>query len=315
MVDLNGADLNLLVSLDALIEEGNVTKAAVRLNVSQPALSAQLARLRDIFRDPLLVPSKTGRGMIPTARALELRGPLRGALKELETVVKRPPIFDPSTVERTFAIATSDLLTVVLGEGLIARVQKVAGPGVRVSFRSQNPDLIADQLEHGQIDLAIGDERNAQYGMKSIKLFDDRFFMAQRRGHPRGTKPLDLDTYCRLSHVLVSNAGSGSFRGKIDEQLEEIGRRRRVVLSVHQFILVPMFLRITDYVATLPDRFLYRFNDDLDRYELPFKSRGFTVSASWHPRNEADPAHIWLREQLVAVAAGAADGWSRSANE
>jgi DNA-binding transcriptional LysR family regulator len=203
----------------------------------------------------------------------------------------------------------------VLGEGLIARVQKVAGPGVRVSFRSQNPDLIADQLEHGQIDLAIGDERNAQYGMKSIKLFDDRFFMAQRRGHPRGTKPLDLDTYCRLSHVLVSNAGSGSFRGKIDEQLEEIGRRRRVVLSVHQFILVPMFLRITDYVATLPDRFLNRFNDDLDRYELPFKSRGFTVSASWHPRNEADPAHIWLREQLVAVAAGAADGWSRSANE
>jgi DNA-binding transcriptional LysR family regulator len=304
MVDLNGADLNLLVSLDALIEEGNVTKAAVRLNVSQPALSAQLARLRDIFRDPLLVPSKTGRGMIPTARALELRGPLRGALKELETVVKRPPIFDPSTVERTFAIATSDLLTVVLGEGLIARVQKVAGPGVRVSFRSQNPDLIADQLEHGQIDLAIGDERNAQCAMKSIKLFDDRFFMAQRRGHPRGTKPLDLDTYCRLSHVLVSNAGSGSFRGKIDEQLEEIGRRRRVVLSVHQFILVPMFLRITDHVATLPERFLDRFNDDLDRYELPFKSRGFTVSASWHPRNEVDPAHIWLRNELIAVAAG-----------
>jgi DNA-binding transcriptional LysR family regulator len=304
MIDLNGADLNLLVSLDALIEEGNVTKAAARLNVSQPALSAQLARLRDIFRDPLLVPSKTGRGMIPTARALELRGPLRGALKDLESVVKRPPVFDPLTVERTFAIATSDLLTAVLGEGLIARVQKVAGPGVRVSFRSQNPDLIADQLEHGQIDLAIGDERNAQYGMKSIKLFDDHFFMAQRRGHPRGTKPLDLDTYCSLSHVLVSNAGSGSFRGKIDEQLEEIGRRRRVVLSVHQFILVPMFLRITDHVATLPERFLDRFNDDLDRYELPFKSRGFTVSASWHPRNEADPAHIWLRGELIAVAAG-----------
>jgi DNA-binding transcriptional LysR family regulator len=261
MIDLNGADLNLLVSLDALIEEGNVTKAAARLNVSQPALSAQLARLRDIFRDPLLVPSKTGRGMIPTARALEVRGPLRGALKDLESVVKRPPIFDPLTVERTFAIATSDLLTAVLGEGLIARVQKIAGPGVRVSFRSQNPDLIADQLEHGQIDLAIGDERNAQCGMKSIKLFDDHFFMAQRRGHPRGTKPLDLDTYC-------------------------------------------MFLRITDHVATLPERFLNRFNDDLDRYELPFKSRGFTVSASWHPRNEVDPAHIWLRNELIAVAAG-----------
>jgi DNA-binding transcriptional LysR family regulator len=303
MLDLKGADLNLLVSLDALIEEGNVTKAAARLNVSQPALSAQLARLRDLFRDPLLVPSKSGRGMIPTARALELRGPLHVALKDIETVIKRPPIFDPLTVERTFAIATSDHLTVVLGEGLIARVQKVAGPGVRVSFRSLSPDLIADQLERGQVDLVIGDERNVLSGMKSSKLFDDRFLMAQRKGHPRGRKPLDLKTYCSLSHVLVSMSG-GSFRGEIDEQLEKIGRRRRVVLSVHQFIHAPMFLRITDYVATLPERFLNRFSDGLDRYELPFKSRGFTVSASWHPRNQADPAHIWLRNELTAVAAG-----------
>jgi DNA-binding transcriptional LysR family regulator len=303
MLDFKGADLNLLVSLDALIEEGNVTKAAARLNVSQPALSAQLGRLRDLFRDPLLVPSQSGRGMIPTARALELRGPLHVALKDIETVIKRPPIFDPLTVERTFAIATSDHLTVVLGEGVIARVQKVAGPGVQVSFRSLSPDLIADQLERGQVDLVIGDERNVLSGMKSTKLFDDRFLMAQRKGHPRGRRPLDLKTYCSLSHVLVSMSG-GSFRGEIDEQLEKIGRRRRVVLSVHQFIHAPMFLRITDYVATLPERFLNRFSDGLDRYELPFKSSGFSVSASWHPRNQADPAHIWLRNELIAVAAG-----------
>jgi DNA-binding transcriptional LysR family regulator len=283
--------------------------AAARLNVSQPALSAQLARLRDLFRDPLLVPSKTGRGMIPTARALELRGPLHVALKDLETVIKRPPTFDPLTMDRTFAIATTDHLTVVLGEGLIARVQKSAGPGVRVSFRSPIPDLIADQFERGQVDLLIGDERSIPSGMESRKLFDDRFLMAQRRSHPRGTKPLDLNTYCSLSHVLVSTSGSGSFRGEIDEQLEKIGRRRRVILSVHQFIHAPMFLRITDYVATLPERFLNRFSDELDTFELPFKSRGFTVSASWHPRYQADPAHIWLREQLDAVAAaGDPDG-------
>jgi DNA-binding transcriptional LysR family regulator len=313
MIDLKGADLNLLVSLDALIEEGNVTKAAARLNVSQPALSAQLARLRDLFRDPLLVPAKTGRGMIPTARALELRGPLHGALKDIETVIKRPPIFDPLTVERAFAIATSDHLTVVLGEGLIERVQKVAGPGVRVSFRSPSPDLIATQLERGQVDLLIGDERNVPSGMNSRQVFDDHFLMAQRRDHPRGTKPLDLKTYCSLSHVLVSMSG-GSFRGEIDEQLEEIGRKRRVVLSVHQFIHAPIFLRITDYVATLPARFLNRFSDELDTFELPFKSRGFTVSACWHPRYQADPAHIWLREHLVA-AAGDIDRQVRPANE
>ena len=125
--------------------------------------------------------------------------------------------------------------------------------------------------------------------------------MAQRRGHPRGRKPLDLKTYCNLSHVLVSTGG-GSFRGDIDEQLEKIGRRRRVVLSIHQFILAPMFLRITDCVATLPARFVDRFTDDLDTFELPFKARGFTLSAAWHARNQADSGHIWLREQLSAIA-------------
>jgi DNA-binding transcriptional LysR family regulator len=216
-----------------------VTKAAARLNVSQPALSAQLARLRDLFRDPLLVPSNTGRGMIPTARALELRDPLHGALKDLETVIKRPPLFDPLTAERAFAITATDHITVVLGAGLIARVQKVAGLGVRLSFRSPRPELIATQLERGEVDLLIGDERDVRSGMKSRRLFEDVFLMAQRKGHPRGTQPLDIETYCSLSHVLVSTTGTGSFRGVIDEQLETIGRQRRVVLSVHQFSHAP----------------------------------------------------------------------------
>src|ERR1700729_3253120 len=111
MIDLNGADLNLLVSLDALIEEGNVTKAAERLNISQPALSAQLARLRDLFHDPLLVSAKGGRGMVPTPRALELKLPLHLALKDLEAVVKRAPAFDPLGADRIFSIAVSDAMS------------------------------------------------------------------------------------------------------------------------------------------------------------------------------------------------------------
>jgi len=130
--------------------------------------------------------------------------------------------------------------------------------------------------------------------------------MAQRKGHPRGKKVLDLDTYCSLSHVVVSNSGSGSFRGDIDEQLEKIGRRRHVALSVHQFVVVPMFLLITDYVAVLPSRLLDRFTDQLDAFELPFEARGYNISAAWHPRNHADPGHIWLREQFSAIAASRA---------
>src|SRR5262249_32205773 len=163
------------------------------------------------------------------------------ALNDLEALVKRPPAFDPLTADRSFAIAASDNATVVLGAGLIERIQKVAGPGVRVSFRSPNPDLIATQLERGELDLLISSERMVPTDMKSRKLIEERYLMAQRKGHPRGRKPLDLKTYCNLSHVLVSTGG-GSFRGDIDEQLEKIGRRRRVVLSIHQFILAPMFL-------------------------------------------------------------------------
>jgi len=306
MIDLKGYDLNLLVSLDALIDEANVTRAAARLNISQPALSAQLARLRDLFRDPLLVPSSTGRGMIPTARALELRIPLNVALRELETVIKRPAAFDSLTADRTFAIAASDNATVVLGVGLIEQVQKIAGPGVRVSFRTPSPDLIATQLERGEVDLLIGSERMVPKDMRTSRLVDERYLMAQRKGHPRGKKALDLKTYCNLSHILVSTSG-GSFRGDIDEQLEKVGRRRRVVLSVHQFILAPMLLRITDCVATLPARFVYRFADELDTFDLPFKARGFSLSAAWHLRNQADPGHIWLRKRLSAVAGRSRD--------
>ena len=302
MIDFRGADLNLLVSLDALIEEANVTKAAERLNISQPALSAQLARLRDLFHDPLLVSAKSGRGMVPTPRALELKLPLHLALKDLEAVIKRPPIFDPLSSDRTFSIAASDYVAAVLGVGLIASAQKLAGPDVRISFRTPNPDLIAVQLERGQLDLLITDLRNVPHGITIQRLYDGHYVMAQRKGHPRGTRPLDLDTYCSLSHILVSNSGTGGFRGDIDEQLEKIGRRRNVVYSVHQFVLVPMLLRTTNCVAALPSWLPDRFTSELDAFELPFVPRGYTVSAAWHPRYDADPAHIWLRDQISAVA-------------
>ena len=126
--------------------------------------------------------------------------------------------------------------------------------------------------------------------------------MAQRKGHPRGKKPVDLDAYCGLSHVLVSNSGTGSFHGDIDEQLDKLGRRRNVVLSVHQFVLVPLILRMTDYVALLPSRLLERFSGELDTFELPFVARSFTVSMAWHQRNHADHGHIWLRNQINEVA-------------
>jgi DNA-binding transcriptional LysR family regulator len=210
MIDLRGIDLNLLVSLDALLAESNVTRAAERLHLTQPAVSTQLARLRQIFGDPLLIPAETGRGMTRSARALALMEPLHAALKNLEVVVRHQPAFDPHSDVRRFVIAANDNATSVLGLPLMERLPELAGQGVRIAFVVADQPSTAERLERGEIDLLLGSERMIPASMKARKLFDERFVFVQRKGHPRGTAPLDLDTYCALNHVLVSTSG-GSF--------------------------------------------------------------------------------------------------------
>lgn len=300
MDDLRAIDLNLLRSLDVLIEEANVTHAAARLGVTQPGMSAQLARLRALFHDPLLVPSERGRGMAPTSRALELRAPLHAALKDLEAVVRVPARFDPRTDARTFAIAATDNAVVVLGLPLIERLRQAAGREIRLSFSSTGAD-VASELERGEIDLLIGSERMVPPAMKARKLLEESYVMIQRKGHPRGSAPADIEAYCAMEHVLVSTSG-GSFHGFIDEQIEKLGYRRSVALSVHQFVIAPLVVASTDFVSTLPRRLAARFADRVDLFELPFSARGFSLFAAWHPRAHADPALIWLRNQLVEVA-------------
>ena len=301
-------DLNLLASLDVLIEETNVTRAAMRLGLSQPALSAQLARLRDLFGDPLLVPSETGRGMVPTARALALRDPLHTALKDLKTIMRRPPDFDPRCDTRDFAISSSDLATTILGFPLVERIREVAGSGIRLSFRNLPPnDSGGTALERGDVDLVIGAGQHLPASMKVFKLFDERYVAIRRKDQPHGTGTLDLAGYCEVDHLVVSPI-NGDFCGSVDEQLKILGRRRHVVLSVPQFILAPMIVERTDLVATIPERFARRFADRVDVSELPFRTPDFSLFAAWHPRSHEDPAHIWLRNWLAELAQTSARG-------
>ncbi|WP_408508234.1 LysR substrate-binding domain-containing protein [Paraburkholderia sediminicola] len=172
----------------------------------------------------------------------------------------------------------------------------------RVAFVIGDQPTAASRLESGEIDLLLGSDRMIPPSMKARKLYDEHFVFVQRKGHLRGTAPLDLDTYCALDHVLVSTSG-GSFHGFMDEHLDELGRERRVALSVQHFTLVPDLLSNTDYVSTLPSRFAARYVDRLDIFALPFDARGFTLYAGWHPRNQADPALVWLRETLAGLAA------------
>lgn len=297
---LRGADLALLVALDVLLEECNVTRAAARLNMSQPALSAQLARLRQLVGDPLLIPAEGGRGMTPTARGLAIRAPLRAALRELNAVLQNGSVFSPETDRRTFQIGASDNGFVMVGLDLMRRVTEAA-PGVRLGFRSLPGELAAELLERGDVDLMIAADFAIPRAMKRRALVNDRYVMAQRKGHPRGRMPPDLEQYRALRHLIVSGDGGG-FHGFMDDSLRELGLTRDVVISVQQYHLAPLVLEATDLVCVLPERFLRRFADKLDLLTLPVEVQGFALSAAWHPRLHADPAHRWLRDQLIDIA-------------
>lgn len=299
---LRASDLALLGSLDVLLEEKNVTRAAARLHVSQPALSAQLARLRELVGDPLLLPSRQGRGMTPTARALAIRDPLRAALQQLDAALACGARFDPARDARTFQLLASDNGTVTVGLDLLRRIA-VTAPHVQVAFQTVPAHQAEDWLERGAADLLIAADFSVPRGLQAQQLVQERYVMAQRKGHPRGMLAPDLEAYCMLGHVIVSGDG-GNFHGFVDDVLARHGRTRRVLVSVQQYHLAPLVLGVTDHVCVLPERFLRRF-DQLDLFPLPaeIEVAGFAMTAAWHPRHEADAAHRWLRETLFAAAA------------
>jgi DNA-binding transcriptional LysR family regulator len=293
-------DLNLLLAFDVLLEEANVTHAARRLGLSQPAMSARLARLRELFTDPLLVPSQDGRGMVPTARALALRAPLREALTRLWRVIEPPAAFEPRTSQRTFTLALNDNVATMLSGLLAAAVREAGGEHVRLAFVQPGADLAA-KLEAGTLDLALGSSVSMSGPFQRRHLFDERYQTARRKGHP-WSEPLDLEAFCSLHHVIVSSEGGG-FAGLVDRELARLGRTRHVAVSLQSYAVVPTLLAQTDYLCTLPRRLLQRFADQLLLCEPPLALPTYSLSAFWHARDQEDPAHTWLRERLFALAA------------
>ncbi|NDL65668.1 LysR family transcriptional regulator [Acerihabitans arboris] len=295
MINLQRLDLNLLVTLDVLLAEHNVTRAALRLNLSQPSVSVHLAKLREIFGDPLLLPGP--RGMIPTPRAGELREPLRHALDALSHALAPAAPFDPSRSSHTWRVAASDysestaLLPALPGLRLMA-------PGSRLAVLAQVPSLIARQAEQGEIDLAFHTSEGSPAGLHRRVLFAEKYVLAGRAGHPCLKKPPTLAQFCELDQVIVSPDGGG-FQGITDKTLAKAGLTRRVVLSVPHFLLVMSVLASTDLVAMLPSR-LVRNAAALRVVEPPVDVEGFELAMLWHERSHRDPAHQWLRGHIAA---------------
>ncbi|WP_410210072.1 LysR family transcriptional regulator [Aquirhabdus sp.] len=284
----------MLLTLDTLLIEHNVTRAAERLNLSQPSVSVQLGKLREILGDPLLLPGP--RGMLPTARANQLREPLRHALEALEHAIMPASPFTPETATHTWRVSATDYMDVTVLLPMLQGLYRAA-PHTRLAVLDMVPVQIARQLEHGEIDLAFHTRHDSPLHLHQRLLFKEHYVLVGRVGHPQLHSKLTLAQFCALGHVLVSPDGGG-FYGVTDTVLAALGLSRHVVLSVPHFLFATTVLANTDLVSVLPSR-LVRDNPQLQMIEPPIEVPGFEMAMLWHERSHRDPAHQWLREFMV----------------
>lgn len=296
-MDIKSADLALLTTLDVLLAERNVTRAAGRLGLSQPAVSTQLARLRDLFGDPLLLPDR--RGMIPTARALAMQDELHAALEGVRGVVARSAAFDPPTLEGTLTIAASDYGHVAVSLPLEEQLRREA-PGLRLAMRALDVPQLHAETEAGAIDLAISIPTTAPDQMRARRLFDERYVCIARRNHPRVGRVLDLTTFAAEEHIVVSPRGGG-FSGPTDVALATNELERRVVVSTASFLIVPEMVARSDRIALVPERLVRDHGDRLVLREPPVPVEGFSLGLVWHDRTTTSLLHRWVRDQIVAL--------------
>lgn len=295
---MRGPDLNLLVALDVLLAEGNVTHAARRLQLSPSAMSRTLARLRAATGDPLLV--RAGRTLVPTPRATELREKVRQLVEDSESVLRPAGRPDLQTLTRTFTIRTSDGFVENFGASLVTRVAADA-PGVRLRF-VQKADKDSTPLRDGIVDLETGVIASTTGPeIRTQALFRDRLIGVVRVGHELAGGEVTPSRYADARHVLVSRAGRE--RGAVDDALESLGLQRQITAIVSGFAGALALARSTDLVATVPERHTTRLREAMESFPLPFATPEVTVSMLWHPRLHADPVHRWLRECVRDICA------------
>lgn len=291
-------DFNLLVTLDVLLAEGNVTRAAQRLQLSASAMSRALARLRETTGDPLLV--RAGRGLVPTPRALELRERVRQLVQDGEAVLRPAEKLNLKRIERIFTLRTSEGFVENFGPDLITRVGEEA-PGVRLRF-VQKPNKDSAPLRDGTVDLETGVvEKTTAPELRVQILFRDRYIGVVRKGHPLSKGKITPSRYAAGRHICVSREGLD--RGPIDEALNPLGLEREIVTIVGGFSTALGLARASDLIASVPERHTGNLRAGMHSFPLPVSMPEFTVSLLWHPRLDADQAHRWLRGHVRDICA------------
>ncbi|MBL8919338.1 MAG: LysR family transcriptional regulator [Myxococcaceae bacterium] len=291
-------DLNLLTTFRHLLATGSVTATADRMRLSQPAVSRALGRLRQALGDPLFV--RDGGRLLATPRALSLQPELEALMGRLDELLLTGTGFDPATSRRTFVVATADYGTAVLMAPLLERLAAEA-PSVTVRVVQIGPEP-EQALSSGACEVMWSPPRPLSQAVVWTKLFDEGFAFVVRKAHPAARQPLTLERYLGIAQLALSPDGKPGNR--LDEALERLGHRRRLVAHVPSFSLVPALVAQSDLGAVLPRRLiaLSAHAWGLVARPLPFPVPGFSLHQAWHERNRHDAGHAWFRKLVADVA-------------
>lgn len=290
-------DLNLLRVLDALLRERNVSRAAERLSLSQPAVSNALGRLRDLLDDPLLV--RVGRSMQPTPRALTLETPIRDALQRIEQSLGEGAPFDPASSRQRFRIAVTDYVELILMPRLLDLLAERA-PGLRIDIQHLSPSLPAEALDKGELDLVLGRFEQVPARFCSQRWLSETLQLVARREHPQLAAGLALDGFLGLRHLWVHG---GQTRGMVDQWLGEQGLARTIVYTTPNYLQAAHIVASSELVAVLPSRLAHYFAGllPLQLHALPFEVGPFHLDIVSLGLRQRDAALQWLIEQIVVL--------------
>jgi DNA-binding transcriptional LysR family regulator len=291
-MELKDVNLNLLVVFNQLLQERRVSAAARSLDLSQPAVSNALKRMRRMLGDELFV--RTARGMEPTPFAEQVAEPIAYALGTIHSTLNRRDSFDPLTSTRSFTIAMTDIGEVYFLPVLMKNLARVA-PGVPLNTVRNTAIRLKDQMEAGKVDLAIGLIPDLKAGFFQRRLFRQRYVCLFRKGHPLDKPRISIADFAAAEHVVIVSEGTG--HGKIDELIEDAGIQRAIKLRVPHFVAVADILQTTDLVATVTEKFAKRSATSFGlRYAThPVKLPEISINLFWHAKCHREPGNQWLR--------------------
>lgn len=306
-MNLQSIDLNLLVVLEALVEECNVTRAAKRVGLSQPAMSNALARLRRTFDDPLLV--RTAEGMVPTPAAQALIIPVRQALAHLREALEEKSFFDPTATERTFHLLTNDYAEIALVAPLLQTLQTLQANAGSIKLRIQRPRSVFEPPSTSSLadsfDLAVGfypDALALDTRLHSALLWEEKNVCIVSAKHPTINGKLSLKQFAEAEHVALFYKPQGP--GVVDTLLAQRGYTRKIAVQSPHFASLPFIVAGTNLIATMPERMARQFARQLKLQVLPapLDLPSFRLTLLWHQRHHSDPAHRWLRSAMIETA-------------